>query len=852
MKKNLFSHSSANMGDSRTARSVTFRTVVILFVLLLALESFLQYENNRSNSYATTAATISNIQEVVVKNEENIQTLSDTLNEEYKVRAKAVAYTLSISDKQFEVSDYRRIARAMEIDEIHIFDVNGRIVAGSEPKYWGMSFDSGEQIAYFKPILSDYDLVMCQDVTPNTAEARQMMYAICWMEDHSGIVQIGISPERLLEEMNQSGNLISQISFADDGILASIVDSSTHALVASSDAAIIGSDHTCFEELFGPLVDQGKRQYRTKIEGTIYYVSAACFDGYYIAAAQSAKIANRGLVASSLILGSALLASIVLILQIQRKSNALEKKQRALVQKSNEALAENNDIIADANIGIWHIFLFDGEKPRMRANPKMRELLCLPEDMTDEEAIYESWHARIAPDALSAVEASVTRMLSGVKSENTYLWNHPSLGPQYVRCGGTAQKVEGKGFILRGYHYNVTEEVLRDQNHELELSLALKDAQQANVAKTTFLNNMSHDIRTPMNAIIGYTNIAKKQNHDPEVAVSLEKISGSSEHLLSLINDVLDISRIESGKITFDPKPVDLRVVIDDVLAIARGNLEGRELQLTEDCHAPYPYVLADALRLREIMLNILSNAIKFTPDGGAITFSSNMIPEADRRQVTTVITISDTGIGMSSDFLEHIFDEFSQERSDARTQYKGTGLGMSIVKRYVALMGGTIQVESKKGVGSTFRLCIPMELSDTVAAVERPVAHDNVDLRGLHALLAEDNELNAEIAQVLLEELGITVTWAEDGQKAVQAYLSSPPGTFDLILMDIMMPVMNGYEASIEIRKYSREVPIIAMTANTFAEDVQAAFDAGMNGHIPKPVSAEEIKRVIARCLKR
>ena len=251
-------------------------------------------------------------------------------------------------------------------------------------------------------------------------------------------------------------------------------------------------------------------------------------------------------------------------------------------------------------------------------------------------------------------------------------------------------------------------------------------------------------------------------------------------------------------------------------------------------------------------MLNILSNAIKFTPDGGAITFSSNMIPEADRRQVTTVITISDTGIGMSSDFLEHIFDEFSQERSDARTQYKGTGLGMSIVKRYVALMGGTIQVESKKGVGSTFRLCIPMELSDTVAAVERPVAHDNVDLRGLHALLAEDNELNAEIAQVLLEELGITVTWAEDGQKAVQAYLSSPPGTFDLILMDIMMPVMNGYEASIEIRKHSREVPIIAMTANTFAEDVQAAFDAGMNGHIPKPVSAEEIKRVIARCLKR
>ena len=173
-------------------------------------------------------------------------------------------------------------------------------------------------------------------------------------------------------------------------------------------------------------------------------------------------------------------------------------------------------------------------------------------------------------------------------------------------------------------------------------------------------------------------------------------------------------------------------------------------------------------------------------------------------------------------------------------------------MKRYVALMGGTIRIESQKGAGSTFRLRFPMELADTTAVTEPPVSHDSVDLSGLHALLAEDNELNADIAQVLLGELGIAVTWVEDGQKAVQAYLSSPAGTFDLILMDIMMPVMNGYEASLEIRKHSREIPIIAMTANTFAEDVQATFDAGMNGHIPKPVSAEEMKQVISRCIKR
>ena len=359
-----------------------------------------------------------------------------------------------------------------------------------------------------------------------------------------------------------------------------------------------------------------------------------------------------------------------------------------------------------------------------------------------------------------------------------------------------------------------------------------------------------------MNAIIGFTNIALKQEPKPEIRSCLEKISDSSEHLLTLINDVLDISRIESGRIQYTPAPVDIVEVAQTAVNMTSGFLSNRHI--TFNCHLAQPqsrYVLADAVRIREVLVNILGNAVKFTPDGGTITFETSYLPGADERHILVRYRVADTGVGMSEEFIGHIFDEFSQEESSARTQYKGTGLGMAITKRYVDLMGGTISVESRKGEGSTFTVELPMELTDERGIQKREYAADSSDLTGVRVLMAEDNDLNAEIATIQLEELGILVTRVSDGGQAVRAFAQNPPDTFDIILMDIMMPEMDGYEATAAIRGlHSRpdalQIPIIAMTANAFVEDVQASMDAGMNGHLSKPIVMSEVVKTIARNL--
>ena len=397
---------------------------------------------------------------------------------------------------------------------------------------------------------------------------------------------------------------------------------------------------------------------------------------------------------------------------------------------------------------------------------------------------------------------------------------------------------------------------LKEKNRLLEESV--QQAQSANIAKTTFLNNMSHDIRTPMNAIIGFTNIALKQQPKPEVQNCLEKIGESSEHLLTLVNDVLDISRIESGKTKYAPVPIDITTVTDAVLGITNGFLLNRDLTFTVSrAKLDNPFVLADAVRIREVLVNILSNAVKFTNDGGSIRFEADHRPGEDDRHIVVRYRVSDNGMGMSKEFLKHIFDEFAQEDNGARTQYKGTGLGMAITKQYVDLMGGTISVESTKGSGSTFTVELPMELTDEehVRKQELPIATAN--LTGVRVLMAEDNDLNAEIAEVQLEEYGMRITRAVDGEEAVKIFANHPADAFDIILMDVMMPEMNGYEAtkairSLDDRPDGHMIPIIAMTANAFAEDVQASLDAGMNGHLSKPIVMDEVVKTIARNLNR
>ena len=406
------------------------------------------------------------------------------------------------------------------------------------------------------------------------------------------------------------------------------------------------------------------------------------------------------------------------------------------------------------------------------------------------------------------------------------------------------------------YTYYVYQKSKAEEQKQKQLLMtAAEEANAANKAKSAFLLSISHDIRTPMNAIIGFTNIALHQNTVSDIHDSLEKVQKSSNHLLSLLNDVLDFTRIESGKVTISPEPVDITQLTDNVQAIMNGLLYNRDLKFEVHRERPKnPYVLADVTRIREVLVNLLGNAVKFTKDGGKITLDISSYPGADEKHIITRYVVRDNGIGMSEEFQKKLFDPFSQEDdANARTQYKGTGLGMAITKKYVDMMGGSIAVESKKGVGSTFTVEIPLELAEQVIQSEQK-QHLHRDLTGIHVLMAEDNDLNAELATIMLEDAGMTVTRASDGKEVVNLFKNHPRGTYDLILMDIMMPNMDGHQAAKAIRTLGIErsdavtIPIIALSANAFIDDIQESLDSGMNDHISKPINMEELIDTITK----
>ena len=407
------------------------------------------------------------------------------------------------------------------------------------------------------------------------------------------------------------------------------------------------------------------------------------------------------------------------------------------------------------------------------------------------------------------------------------------------------------------YTYYVYQKSKAEEQKQKQLLMtAAEEADAANKAKSAFLLSISHDIRTPMNAIIGFTNIALHQNTVSDIHDSLEKVQKSSNHLLSLLNDVLDFTRIESGKVTISPEPVDITQLTDNVQAIMNGLLYNRDLKFEVHRERPKnPYVLADVTRIREVLVNLLGNAVKFTKDGGKITLDISSYPGTDEKHIIIRYVVQDNGIGMSEEFQKELFKPFSQEdNANARTKYKGTGLGMAITKKYIDMMGGSIAVESKKGVGTTFTVEIPLELTEQVIQSKQPLHRD---LTGVHVLMAEDNDLNAELATIMLEDAGMTVTRASDGKEVVNLFKNHPRDTYDLILMDIMMPNMDGHQATKAIRALGIErsdavtIPIIDLSANAFIDDIQESLDSGMNDHISKPINMEEVTDTIAKYIK-
>ena len=394
------------------------------------------------------------------------------------------------------------------------------------------------------------------------------------------------------------------------------------------------------------------------------------------------------------------------------------------------------------------------------------------------------------------------------------------------------------------------------ESKNLELREAVFQAQKANAAKSSFLSRMSHDIRTPLNGIIGLIKINETHMDDRElVKTNQDKMLVSADHLLSLINDVLQMSKLEDENIEISHEPIDLGEISreDGTIISGRTAEAGIAFEIGKQ-ELPVSYVYGSPLHIRQIFLNIYGNCIKYNKPHGKVTTTLKCLGEKNGI-VTYRWTISDTGIGMSEEFLKHIFEPFVQEHSDARTVYSGTGLGMSIVKKIIDRMNGTIVVTSKEGEGSTFVITLPFEIAEKPEEI--PAEMDGeVNIAGLHLLLAEDNELNAEIARTLLEDEGAITTIVNDGQQAVDIFSRNKPGTFDAILMDIMMPEMDGLSATKAIRALDREdagtIPIIAMTANAFDEDEKKCMEAGMNAHLVKPLDIQKMKEAVCRYLNK
>ena len=398
----------------------------------------------------------------------------------------------------------------------------------------------------------------------------------------------------------------------------------------------------------------------------------------------------------------------------------------------------------------------------------------------------------------------------------------------------------------------------REKLYTEEIRKSAEKARKANEAKTRFLFNMSHDIRTPMNAIVGFSGLLEKSIHDEKKSLDyIKKIRVSSDILLTIINQVLEMARIESGKITLSSESVNIREMVDAMNTVFESSLTKKSLEYQCSLNVVHDQILCDKTKMEEIILNVVSNSIKYTNPHGKITVSIDELDSEDEKNANYKVVVEDNGIGMSQDYLPHIFEEFSREHTSTETRVAGTGLGLPIVKSLVDRMGGTIEVESEEGKGTRFimKFSFPVSLENQVREKEKQNIPDITEkLEGKRILLAEDNELNAEIAETVLVEAGIEVKRVEDGLQCIEELKKMPENYYDVILMDVQMPNMDGYTATQRIRDLDdsrAEIPIIAMTANAYDEDRRKAQEAGMDGFLAKPLDVDEMMRLLGKITK-
>lgn len=659
------------------------------------------------------------------------------------------------------------------------------------------------------------------------------------------------------EEVNEkNGDLTMETVFADfpfkmDG---SVVISDGTKVVSTNESKLLGMSVKECDELYQNTFHESKDHIvRIDAAGSSWYGRKEKIRDYdiYVFFPAMQVFTMRNVVCLSYILIAIVIFTLFRTVRIHMEQESIMREQKRL--QIINALGQAYSIILLLNIkkNMLEVIKFsDGVGHNIRK-----------EDLSN--ALRKEYiENMIAPSFQKSYLAftDISTMESRLKEHDSLSCVSQTIEGTWIRSMIVPQKYDEKGNLSTVLL--AISDVTEEKEHELEqdriLRNALSSAEHANRAKTAFLNNMSHDIRTPMNAIIGFTSLAAEHLDDREIIRDyLEKISTSGKHLLSLINDVLDMSRIESGSVKIEKTNVHLPDIIEDLKTIILEGVRAKQQKLLIKMQdVVHEDIITDKLRLTQVLLNIISNAVKFTPVGGTIHILVEEKASQKAGYAVYSFCIKDNGIGMSKEFQEHVFDSFARERTVTESGITGTGLGMAITKNIVDLMGGTIHLTSKQGEGSEFIVTLECELADKTVQDKQsscPKAEKkHLDYSGKKVLLVEDNELNREIATEILKSLGLKVDYAADGMEAVEIMSSEAGNQYDMIFMDIQMPKMDGYTATREIRTLKdtkkANVPIIAMTANAFDEDRKKAIKAGMNGHIAKPIDVNVILQNLDR----
>ncbi len=762
-------------------KKITLLMVGIILFISTVIQIFSMHQVGRQNAQQI-------FEQVGQILEENSREL-DLVKEEYNAMclndARMVAYILEHNpEARDDVEELRKIAADVEVDEIHIFDTDGVIIGGTHPEYLGYSFDSGEQIGFFKPLLTDKSLELVQETTPNTAEGKLVQYSALWNEDGSFIVQVGMKPSNVLRATKKNElSYIFSLLRTGVGYQLYAIDPDTEKVVGATVVSDVGKDVA--EIGIKPEEMESERGFHAKTSQSLQYcLSKKIGENYIVWASPVSGFFQSILVNELLLLAGLVLISLILVYAV---TDTMDRTVIGQIKRINEKL--------------WSIQ--DGE---LRTKVDVRD---------SKEFLELSTHIN------SMVESLIR----------------------------SSEKLE-------------MSEKIRTQKEELErqheqLEIAVKRAEAANKAKSEFLFNMSHDIRTPMNAIMGFTNFALESNDPDKQREYLENIDVSSKQLLDLLNNILELARIENHKIIIEEELVDVRETFHKLCTIFSSDLKKKNLSCTVDVDISHPYLYMDTVHYSQVFLNIVSNAVKYTPDGGAVSLSFKELPGDTEDTCLVETVIEDNGIGMSEEFQAYAYESFSRERTSTVSGIQGTGLGLAIVKDLVSLMNGRVTLKSRQGMGTKVTVCLPHRFKKAPADKKEgePDSWENLRFDGVHILLAEDIDVNAIIATKLLSSKGCIVERARDGVECVNMLLKANEGYYDLVLMDIQMPIMDGYQAAEAIREMTegrlRRLPILAMTANAFREDCEKAAEAGMDGHIAKPLNAGDMFRKIGEVLK-